>query len=81
MASMIKKDDDDFHSYEISIQDFNSIVGIENEAGYTRTKELTEKILTRVLKIREPDGVFISIGCLLNTLNHKVTYDCVLILH
>ena len=57
MASMIKKDDDDFHSYEISIQDFNRIVGIENEAGYTRTKELTEKILTRVLKIREPDGV------------------------
>ena len=57
MTSMIGKDDKDFHSYKIGIQELNRIVGIENEAGYTRTKELTEKILTRVLKIKEPDGI------------------------
>ncbi len=57
MSSMIGKDDEDFHSYKIGIQELNKIVGIENEAGYTRTKKLTEKILTRVLKIKEPDGM------------------------
>ncbi|MCP4344997.1 MAG: replication initiation protein [Desulfobacterales bacterium] len=55
-ASMIKKNDKDFHSYRISIEDFNNTVGVKNQAGYTETRELTKKILSRVLTIKESDG-------------------------
>ena len=52
LASMVKPDDQDFHRYKIEVKEFNRLVGIENEAGYTRTKETTKKLLERVLVIK-----------------------------
>ncbi|WP_051327531.1 replication initiation protein [Desulfatibacillum aliphaticivorans] len=52
MASMVKPDDADFQLYRINVRDFNELVGVRNEAGYTETKEITKNLLKRVLIIR-----------------------------
>ena len=52
LSSMVKPDDKDFHRYKIEVKEFNRLVGIENEGGYTRTKETTKKLLERVLVIK-----------------------------
>ena len=54
LSSMVKLDDKDFHRYKIEVKEFNRLVGIENEGGYTRTKETTKKLLERVLIIKNP---------------------------
>lgn len=53
MASMVRPDDQDFHCYRINVQDFNRLVGVKNQAGYTETKEITKRLLERVLIIRD----------------------------
>ncbi len=52
MASMIRSDDVDFHTYQIRVKDFNDIIGIKDKAGYRKTKDLTKKLLSRILEIR-----------------------------
>ena len=52
MASLIKPEDQDFHTYQIRVKEFNRIVGIKGEGGYEKTKEVTKKLLTRSLEIK-----------------------------
>ena len=53
MASMIKPEDKDFHTYQIKVRDFNHIVGIKGEGGYDKTKDVTRRLLERVLNIKK----------------------------
>jgi len=52
MSSMIKPEDKDFHTYQITVKDFNHIVGIKGEGGYEKTKDVTRRLLERVLSIK-----------------------------
>lgn len=54
MASMVRYDDEELRAYRINIRDFNQIIGVRNESAYTETKELTKKLLERVLIIKDP---------------------------
>jgi hypothetical protein len=57
MVSKIKKDDQNFHVYQIAVKDFNRIVGIKGEGSYQRTKELTKKLLERSMQIKKDNSV------------------------
>ena len=57
MSSMIKPDDQDFHTYQIAIKDFNRIIGIKSKDSYNKTKEVTKKLLTRVLNIKSEKSI------------------------
>lgn len=52
MSSMIKPEDKDFNTYQITVKDFNRLVGIKGEGGYDKTKDVTKRLLERVLSIR-----------------------------
>lgn len=52
LSSMVKPDDQDFQRYKIEVKEFNRLVGIKNEGGYTETKAITKKLLKRVLVIK-----------------------------
>ena len=56
LASMISPEDKDFQAYRINIKDFNSLIGVKNEAGYTEIKQLTKKILKRVIVIKDVEA-------------------------
>ena len=56
MASMVKKDDEDFQTYRIKISDFVNIVGLKGKANYSEVKKLTKRLLERVIVIKEPNG-------------------------
>jgi len=58
MASMIRPTDTDFQRYRIGIREFNEIVGIRTESGYSRSHRLTDRLLGRRLCIRKPDSLF-----------------------
>jgi len=57
MASKIKPEDKNFHTYQIAIKDFNRIVGIDSKSYYQRTKELTKKLLERSLQITKDNSI------------------------
>ena len=52
MASMVKPEDEDFQRYRINVKDFNKLIGVKNES-YEETKEITKKLLERVLIIKD----------------------------
>jgi plasmid replication initiation protein len=56
MASMVKKDDEDFSGYQIKIADFAEMVGVKGQSTYDEIKRITKKLLTRVIIIHEPTG-------------------------
>ncbi len=51
LASKIHRDDKDFQEYEISISALTDFVGISGHHIYDQTKQLTKKLMTRVLTL------------------------------
>lgn len=70
MASMVRKDDEDFSGYQIKITDFAEMVGIKGQSIYDEIKKITKKILERVIVIHEPSGD-LQIGWLSSAKYHK----------
>lgn len=65
LASLVKPDEQDFHRYKIEVKEFNRLVGIKNESGYAETKEVTKKLLKRVVVIKNiADKTELQIGWL-----------------
>ena len=63
MISKIQPDDEDFKPYSISINEFSEFLDIDKNHVYAECKKITEKLLTRVVSIEEPDGL-LQIGWL-----------------
>lgn len=57
MCSQIHPDDDDFQKYTINISEFLDLLEIKDTAYYTKVKKITRSLLSRVLTIRQPDGL------------------------
>lgn len=53
LASLIEIGDKDFKRYQLSIHDFKKMVGLASTGGYTEIKEITEKLLGRVMVIKD----------------------------
>ena len=56
MVSMIEKDDKDFQPYRIKVREFMKIVGKKGQSDYHAMKQLTRRLLERVIVIKERDG-------------------------
>lgn len=61
MISKIQPEDADFKPYRISVAEFAEFLGVAKDSAYTECKKITEKLLSRVLNIREEDKL-IQIG-------------------
>jgi hypothetical protein len=57
MIAKIQPDDEDFKPYRIGIADFADFLGVDKNSAYRECKKITEKLITRVLNIEEPDGL------------------------
>lgn len=53
LASKIKFDDVDFQEYRLSIKDFSKMANINNNKLYEEVMEITEKLMKRVIKIKD----------------------------
>ncbi|PRX16922.1 replication initiator protein [Orenia metallireducens] len=56
LAAAIKKDDTKFEQCIFSVTELADTLNLNKEAYYSELKEITEKLLSRVLTINEPDG-------------------------
>lgn len=57
MISQIDRDDEDFKTYRIRVQDIVDGVGTQSKASYEQAREITKRLITRVLQIEQPDGL------------------------
>ena len=58
LASKIRRDDKDFQEYEIVISSLADFIGITGHHIYEQTKQLTKRLMTRVLTLpKEPNGI------------------------
>lgn len=54
MASMIRPGDSDFQTYTVKISELKKIAGLERDgSGYKRIEDVTKKLLSKVLSIKE----------------------------
>lgn len=63
MASMIKPTDEDFHAYRIDIKDFNEMIRTESKNNYACIKDLTKKMIGRVVTIKKPGSLLQTAWC------------------
>lgn len=57
MASMIKSEDEDFKLYRIDINRFMNLIGVTGHSKYSEIQTTTEKLLEKVLIIRDGESV------------------------
>ena len=59
VASMIGPEDEDFRDYVVRTKDFSDLVESSHKDEYKRLQDLGEMLLSKTLKIPEPDGFVI----------------------
>ncbi len=57
LASMIQPDEEDFKSYIFSIKEFAKIAELKHKGEYSEVKEITRRLISRVLEIQTPTGL------------------------
>lgn len=57
MIAMINPEDEDFREYNIEISNLSKVLGLKNKNIYEDIKKVTESVLTKVLKIRNEEGL------------------------
>ena len=55
MLSRIQPEDEDFKPYKISLKELAEFLGLDRNHMYAECKQLTKKLLGRVIEIREPN--------------------------
>jgi len=58
--SLLSPEDEDFPTVEIRVKDLIQLLELEDHDYYDKIKETLEKLRSRVLKIRKPDGYLIT---------------------
>ncbi|CAN2042415.1 putative Initiator Rep protein domain protein [Candidatus Magnetomoraceae bacterium gMMP-15] len=56
MASMIKKDDEDFRIYRFEAKKLAALIGIKPDGYYQKLKKTTKQLLNKTFIIKESDG-------------------------
>lgn len=57
LSSMIRPEDKDFKSYKLSIKEFANISGLKHKGEYAQVREITRRLISRVLEIDTPTGL------------------------
>lgn len=57
MLSQIRRDDEDFKPYTLSIKEFAQELNISSKNLYERAQLITQQLMSRVLNIKQPDGL------------------------
>lgn len=52
LASRIHPDDDDFHTYTLSIREFHRILDLKGSAKYTEMRKITKNMMKKVFEVR-----------------------------
>lgn len=55
LASMIKKDDDDFKEYKFKASDLSKLLNINQKNIYMELDKITDKLMVRYIKIKDDD--------------------------
>lgn len=53
LISKIRKDDDDFKTYQLPVKQFYELLGYEGKPKYTELKKITKNLFGKVLEIKE----------------------------
>lgn len=53
LASLVRKDDEEFKPYEFKISEFMQLVGVEDKSKYTEIPKITRELMKKVLEIHE----------------------------
>jgi len=53
LASMVRKDDEEFKPYKFKINSFMELVGVEDKSKYTEIPKITLKLMKKVFEIHE----------------------------
>jgi len=53
LASLVQPEDKDFKSYEITVEEFTNLLGIRGENTYSRLKNITRDLMTKVIEIED----------------------------
>lgn len=54
LLTQIKPEDDDFKVHKLKVKDFAELVGLKVDSQYKELQKITESLMQRVMKIREP---------------------------
>ena len=57
LAREITKEDNDFKKYIFTVEELANILGLEKKGYYSELKEITKSLISRVIQIKEPDGL------------------------
>ncbi|MES0334732.1 MAG: replication initiation protein [Candidatus Magnetobacterium sp. LHC-1] len=55
MVSMIEPNDEDFKTYRITVSEFVGIIGIDNKSAYNQIRQVTESLISNVIRIYQPE--------------------------
>lgn len=53
LASLVRRDDEEFKSYNFKISEFMELVGVEDKSKYTEIPKITRELMKKVLEIHE----------------------------
>ncbi|MFZ3577453.1 replication initiation protein [Virgibacillus sp. DJP39] len=53
IVSKIRKDDEDFARYKLSVKDFYELLGYKGTPKYSEMREITKKLMGKILEIKE----------------------------
>jgi len=77
LISMINpREDKDFRSYEMPVDMFTKIVGVEGKAYHKELDLITDKLMKRVFRIDDPDGGWLKINWL-SSCRYKKGEGCI----
>lgn len=57
VCSLIKRDDEEFTTYTISIKAFSEMMELKGNPKYNEYQKITEKLLSKVISIKEENGL------------------------
>jgi len=53
LASLVRKDDEEFKPYKFKIAEFMELVGVEDKSKYTEIPKITKELMRKILEIHE----------------------------
>ena len=79
LLTQIRSDDEDFKLHRLNISEFANMVGLKSDGQYTELQTITESLMRRILKIREPETHSIIQVAWLSFVKYEKKKGCVLL--
>nr|VFJ62517.1 MAG: Protein involved in initiation of plasmid replication [Candidatus Kentron sp. FM]VFJ62957.1 MAG: Protein involved in initiation of plasmid replication [Candidatus Kentron sp. FM]VFK14316.1 MAG: Protein involved in initiation of plasmid replication [Candidatus Kentron sp. FM] len=84
MASLIRRDDEDFKDYVIPIIELQKYLGLRNKNFYERLRDICKKLRSRPVSINQHNGDWLEIGWIdsaeyKSAKNNELGYSCLIL--